>query len=116
MWFVEGTSVRCNKCAKKFKRDAKKRQAAGYDCPNCRVGELETVWHMVDEAHNLPIGACDCEDFTCRKGPLLKGKTTKQLFALSFEEQEELRCKHIRIARNQSHNDTLRSHLQEQTT
>lgn len=107
MWFVEGQSVRCAQCGRNYKRDPLKRRAAGYDCPGCVIGTLEEKWHTVDEGELFPIGFCDCMDFSCRKMPIIAKMAEADLWALSFREQEALRCLHLRMARHQSHNETL---------
>jgi hypothetical protein len=47
--------------------------------------------HMVDLLALNGNGRCSCEDFTCRKGPLL---------ASGFPMGDKTRCKHIKSARD----------------
>ena len=113
MWFVEGRSVRCinPKCNREFSRETNVPRNPGDPWPKCR-SLIEEVWHTVDEAGLIPIGECDCKGFQLhpKRRLSVKNMTPAQRWEMSYQQQEEARCHHIKAVRNQSHNDTLRAH------
>jgi hypothetical protein len=104
---VQSRTLQCNKCFRKFTDNPK--TVLNQRCPACKTGLIKTTFpHKVDIAHFFPVGECACKGFQIHEQKDMKTSRRKELesmplskrLLLSFEEQERLRCPHIKAARN----------------
>lgn len=123
VFFVESRTVQCDKCARKFANNPK--AIKGQTCPHCTRGTLKSIFpHKVDIANFFPVGECQCRGFQINpqehnnlpKRKELERMTQAQRLLLSDEEQERLRCPHIKAARNFALNRELWAHEKKRLT
>jgi hypothetical protein len=76
--------------------------AEGDLCQQCNEGKLEHRIYQIDLAANQAIGHCGCEDFEMHRLPKLKQINVDNLAA---NERNELRCKHLKLARDCARED-----------
>lgn len=94
---VASRTLQCPNCSRHVKETEEVQVAS--PCSKCGTPLKRMLPHRVDIAINFPIGDCRCWHGIKLAQTTLR-MTTKQRMALSYEEQEQLRCYHIKAARN----------------
>jgi len=98
VFLVESRSLQCPKCTRRFGGNGK--LTLGDPCPFCVESIVKRmIPHRVDVARMFPIGQCGCWHAAKLKKQI-EQLTLRQRAALTYEEQEKLRCHHIKLARS----------------
>lgn len=113
-FFAESRTLECPLCKQLFPRKKWLSLKVGSPCPFCgpTVGALDVRFHLVDTAKFFPIGECACEAWQMAKkyGKTVRRMKPKDREALAWDEQEALRCDHIKAARSYSLNLSIKQH------
>lgn len=96
VFLVESRSLQCPRCTRHF--SGKGKLMVGDPCPHCAPNAIvkRMLPHRVDIACIFPIGQCGCWHATKLNPAAIP--LSKRL-AMTHEEQEALRCFHIKLAR-----------------
>lgn len=104
---VESRSLQCPRCTRRFSGNGK--LMLGDPCPHCAPHATlkRMLPHRVDVARIFPIGQCGCWHATKLNPGAIPPLKRLQL---THEEQEALRCAHIKLARGFILNRELSRH------
>lgn len=115
---VESGTLYCAKCKRQFNRRETRYRLLdeGDDCPHpeCQAEEaLRRRYHLVDVAAYHPVGQCACEHFSMRLVKEVEKLSPAALHRLTQGQQEDLRCTHIKAARQYALTLTIAQHERE---
>ena len=98
----------CTNCESRFLKLENPFMGEGMKCPDCKVGDIEERYHLVDLASHDLNGACSCEWFAFSIAPKVRlMQKGERLF-------RPKRCAHIDYARSFALNVLLKLHILEE--
>lgn len=100
-FFVSSRSLQCPRCTRRFdeRQRVKRNLELGDGCPDCGTALAQVLPYQVDLAETFPIGRCPCVDGV-NKNATARKLTQAARLELDDEQQDKLRCRHLRAARS----------------